>query len=139
MRQVHADRHRYHGGRASGENGAAPTFVPATLAAYNGKPYSGRAPSVIFIASLSGKPTTELDFTARQQSSGPYGLAFTQIQFPGFPTLFDITKFRVNIPDRVMTRKVHGKSVKVHLIDARRRATARGSSRRSTRSPISRP
>jgi len=101
-----------------GKNGAAPTFVPATLAAYNGKPYSGRAPSVIFIASLSGKPTAELDFTARQQSSGPYGLAFTQIQFPGFPTLFDITKFRVNIPDRVMTRKVHGKSVKVHLIDA---------------------
>ena len=102
-----------------GSNGAPPTFIPATLVAYNGKPFSGTAPTVIFTALLNGKPAGELDFTAKQQPSGPFGLAFTQIQFPGAPTTpFDITKFSVKIPGRTVVRKVHGKSVKVHLIEA---------------------
>ena len=29
-----------------------------------------------------------------------------------------ISKFSVNIPDRTITRKVHGKKVKIHLITA---------------------
>lgn len=101
-----------------GSGGAAPTFVPAKLIVYNGKPFVGSAPTVIFTALLNGKPATELDFTAKQQASGPYGLAFTSIQFPSSgPAPFGITKFSVTIPDRTVTRKVHGKSIKVHLIE----------------------
>lgn len=102
-----------------GSNGAPPTFIPATLVAYNGKPLSGTAPTIIFIALLNGKPSAEIDFTAKQQPSGPFGLAFTQIQFPGAPiSPFDITKFSVNVPNRTVVRKVHGKAIKVHLMEA---------------------
>jgi hypothetical protein len=103
----------------AGTNGGPPTFVPAKLIAYNGKPFKSKAPTIIFTALLNGKPTTELDFTATQQPHGPYGLAFTQIQFPsaGGPG-FEITKFSVKIPDQTVTRKVHGKPVKVHLFEA---------------------
>ena len=62
-----------------GANGAPPTFVPANLVAYNGKPFSGKAPTLIFIALLNGTPAAELDFSAKQQPSGPYGLAFEEI------------------------------------------------------------
>jgi hypothetical protein len=102
-----------------GANGAPPTFLPAKLVAYNGKPFSGKAPTVIFIALVNGKPANEFDFTAKQQPSGPYGLAFTAIQFPNStPAPFGITKFSVKIPDRTVTRRVHGKSVKIHLVVA---------------------
>jgi hypothetical protein len=102
-----------------GSNGAPPTFVPAKLVVYNGKPFSGKAPTMIFIAFVNGKPATELDFTVKQQASGPYGLAFTAIQFPNSgPATFTLTKFSVKIPDRSVTGRVHGKSVKVHLLEA---------------------
>jgi hypothetical protein len=102
-----------------GSNGAPPAFIAAKLVGYNGKPFSGKSPTVIFLAIVNGKPIGELDFTAKQQPSGPYGLAFTQIQFPSAGSGgFDITKFSVKIPDRTVTRKVHGKSVKVHLLQA---------------------
>lgn len=103
----------------AGANGAAPTFVPAKLIAYNGKPFRSKAPTEIFIAFLNGKPVSELDFTVAQQPSGPYGLTFTQIQFPSSSgPSFGIAKFSVSIPDQTVTRKVHGRSVKVHLIEA---------------------
>lgn len=106
----------------AGSNGAPPTFVPAKLIAYNGKPFSGKAPTVIFIALLNGKPAAELDFTVRQQPTGRFGLAFTEIQFPSStPTAgptFGLTKFSVTIPDKTVTRRVRGKSVKIHLVQA---------------------
>jgi hypothetical protein len=95
-----------------------PAFISATVAAYNGKPLTGKAPTVIFVASVSGKPAAELDFTAEQQPTGPYGLALAQIVTPGVTSAFDITKFSIKVPDRTGTHKVHGKSVKVHLIVA---------------------
>ncbi|MGZ6616361.1 MAG: hypothetical protein ACXVFQ_18260 [Solirubrobacteraceae bacterium] len=103
----------------AGANGAPPTFIPAKLIAYNGKPFRTKAPTIIFVALVNGKPTTELDFTAAQQPQGPYGLAFTQIQFPssGGPSI-GIAKFSVNISNRTVTRKVRGKSVKIPLLDA---------------------
>jgi hypothetical protein len=102
-----------------GTNGAPPTFIPAKLIAYNGKPFKTKAPTIIFSALLSGKPAAELDFTVAQQPQGRYGLAFTQIQFPsaGGPR-FGISKFSVKVPDRTVTRKLRGKSVHVHLIEA---------------------
>jgi hypothetical protein len=104
----------------TGKNGGPPAFIPATLVAYNGKPYSGKAPTIIFSALVNGKPATELDFTVKQQPVGPYGLVFTEIQFPASTSntvLSGITKFAISIPDRSVTHKVHGKTVKVHLID----------------------
>ena len=100
--------------------GATPVFVPANIVAYNGKPFgTSKAPTLIIIALLNGKPSAELDFTVKQQASGPYGLAFTQIILPGPSTVtFGITKFSLNIPDRTLTHKVHGKKVKLHLIEA---------------------
>lgn len=109
-----------------GANGAPPTFVPAKLVVYNGKPFSGKAPTLIFTALLNGTPAAELDFTAEQQPSGPYGLAFTEIQFPNSPPpAFGISKFSVQVPDRSVTRRVKGKKTKVHLIEAP--TTCRGS------------
>jgi hypothetical protein len=107
-------------GSAEGETIGAdgvPAFIPAELTAYNGKPYHGKAPSIIFIASLNGTPATELDFTVKKQGGS---LAFTQIQFPssgGGPSL-GISKFSVDLPDQTITRKVKGKKVKVHLLEA---------------------
>jgi hypothetical protein len=102
-----------------GANGAPPTFIPAKLVAYNGRPLSGTAPTIIFIAVVNGKPATELDFTAKQQPTGPYGLALTQIQ-PSNATspAFEISKFSVKIPDRTATSRVHGNRVTTHLIQA---------------------
>jgi hypothetical protein len=102
-----------------GANGAPPTFIPAKLIGYNGKPFKTKAPTVIFQALLNGKPTAELDFTAAQQSRGPYGLTFTEIHFPsaGGPS-FGTPKFSIHFPDRTVTRKLHGKRVKVHLFEA---------------------
>jgi hypothetical protein len=102
-----------------GANGAPPTFIPAKLVAYNGKPLSGNAPTIIFIALVNGKPATELDFAAKQQPTGPYGLVLTQIQSPtATPSPLEIAKFSVKIPDRTATRRVHGKPVTTHLIQA---------------------
>ena len=68
----------------AGAGGAPPTFVPARLAVYNGKPYGqSKAPTMIFIATLNGTPAAELDFRVLQQLRGPYGLAFDDIEFPG--------------------------------------------------------
>jgi hypothetical protein len=102
-----------------GAGGAPPSFIPAKLVAYNGKPFSGKAPTLVFIALVNGKPATELDFTAKQQARGPYGLAITSITFPNSSAAsLSITKFSVKLPDQTVTRKVHGKSVKVHLLEA---------------------
>jgi hypothetical protein len=100
--------------------GATPVFVPANIIAYNGKPFgSNKAPTVIIISFLNGKPAAEIDLTAQQQPSGPYGLAFTQIILPGSsPAGFRITKFGLNLPDRTLTHRVHGKKVKLHLLEA---------------------
>src|SRR5579859_1644064 len=54
----------------------APTFIPATLAVYNGNPVSGKTPTMIFVASIGGKPIGELDFTVGPQGGG---LAFNEI------------------------------------------------------------
>ena len=115
----------------AGANGAPPTFLPATLAVYNGKPYGqSKAPTLIFIGTLNGTPAAELDFRVLQQPTGPYGLAFDDIgasEFPGpaTPAPFTLTKFSVTIPDRTVTRRVRGKRVKFHLLEAP--TTCRGS------------
>jgi hypothetical protein len=110
-------------GTAEGEllstTGGPPTFVTATLAVYNGKPFGGdKSPTEIVIASVGGKPTTELDFTVSRQSGG---LNFTQLQFPNAPSsgpIIYLTKFSVSSPDRSETRTIKGKKVKIHLVDA---------------------
>ena len=116
----------------AGANGAPPTFVPATLAVYNGKPYGqSKAPTLIFIASLNGTPTTELDFRVSQQPTGPYGLAIDDIdpnEFPPSstpPPPLTLTKFSVTIPNRTVTRRIRGKRVKFHFLEAP--TTCRGS------------
>jgi hypothetical protein len=102
-----------------GSNGAPPTFVSAKLKAYNGRPFRGKAPTLIFIATLNGTSSTEFDFTVKQQPRGPYGLAFRDISFPGAaPAPFSISKFSVSIPDKSRMRKAHGKSTRVHLVEA---------------------
>ena len=108
-----------------------PRSFPRTLAVYNGKPYGqSKAPTLIFIGTLNGTPTAELDFRVLQQPTGPYGLAFDDIaasEFPGpvTPAPFTLTKFSVTIPDRTVTRRVRGKRVKFHLLEAP--TTCRGS------------
>lgn len=110
-------------GTAEGEllssTGGPPTYVPATLAVYNGKPYGAdRGPTTIFIASLNGVPSTELDFAVKRAGGG---LTFTQIQFPNVPAsgppIF-LAKFNFSIPDRSRARRVKGKTVRTHLVDA---------------------
>jgi hypothetical protein len=99
-----------------------PTFAPATLSVYNGSPLPGAAtPTIILIARVAGQPPTEVDFTAGQQPSGRYGLAFDEIVFQSpssSPAGFQITKFSFRIPDRSVTLRVNGKSVKVHFLVA---------------------
>jgi hypothetical protein len=110
----------------AGAGGAPPTFVPARVVVYNGKPYQTKAPTLIFIAYLNGDPAAELDFRVRQQARGPYGLAFEGIDFPSTtPAPFTLTKFSVTIPDRTVTRRVRAKSVRFHLLEAP--TTCRGS------------
>ena len=110
----------------AGANGAPPTFLPATVVVYNGKPYQTKAPTLIFIGFLNGQPATELDFRVEQQRTGPYGLAFDDIDFPSTtPPPFTLTKFSVSIPDQTVTRRVRGKKVKFHLLEAP--TTCRGS------------
>jgi hypothetical protein len=110
----------------AGANGAPPTFVPARVVVYNGKPYQTKAPTLIFTAVLNGQPATELDFRVQQQPMGPYALAFDDINFPNTtPAPFTLTKFSVSIPDRTVTRTVRGKKVKFHLLEAP--MTCRGS------------
>lgn len=97
--------------------GGAPTFIPAALSVYNGKPISGHNPTVIFIASISGKPTLELDFVVKPAGKG---LAFVELS-PSGPTtgpIVYLTKFSVSIPIRSETGKVHGHASKTYLIDA---------------------
>jgi hypothetical protein len=101
-----------------GTGGASPTFVVAKLVAYNGKPLTGKNPTAIFIALLNGKPAAELDFTLKQQPTGPYGLAFSQIIFPSSGPGLTITKFSLKVPDRTTKRRVRGKSQTVHLFTA---------------------
>lgn len=103
-----------------GANGAPPTFVSAKLVVYNGKPFQSSAPTIIVQAVLNGKAADELDFTARQQPSGPYGLAFTEIQFPPAPSSSGpgLTKFSVNIPKKSASRTRHGKRVTTYLLQA---------------------
>jgi hypothetical protein len=103
-----------------GANGAAPTFVGAKLLVYNGKPFKGKSPTIVFQGVLNGKVVDELDFAAQQQSKGPYGLAFTEIQFPGTTSggSSGITKFSVTIPKKSVTRMHNGKRVTTYLIQA---------------------
>jgi hypothetical protein len=103
-----------------GANGAPPTFVAAKLLVYNGKPFRGKSPTIVFQGVLNGKVVDELDFAAQQQPEGPYGLAFTEIQFPGATSSASsgITKFSVNIPKKSMTRMHGGKRVTTYLFQA---------------------
>jgi hypothetical protein len=110
-------------GAAEGEllstTGGGPQYVSATLAVYNGKPFGGgKSPTEIVIASVGGKPATELDFTVSRHAGG---LNFTQLQFPNAPssgpTVY-LTKFSVTSPDRSETRTIKGKKVKIHLVEA---------------------
>lgn len=108
-------------GTAEGEllspTGAPPTFVSATVTVYNGKPYkTGKSPTEIFIASVGGKPVTELDFTVTRDHGG---LTYTEIP-AGLPsgTAIYLSKFDVTMPDRSETRKVKGKKTTIHLLDA---------------------
>jgi hypothetical protein len=103
-----------------GTNGARPMFVGAKLLVYNGKPFKGKSPTVVFQGVLNGKVVDELDFAAQQQPKGPYGLAFTEIQFPGTPSSASsgITKFSVTIPKKSVTRTHDGKRVTTYLFQA---------------------
>lgn len=95
-----------------------PTFIQATITAYNGKPFIGKAPTLIVIASLGGKPAAELDFTVKQQHVGPYGLALSQIVTSGSSGGIAITRFTLKIPDRSMRVRIHSHLTTVHLVDA---------------------
>lgn len=105
-----------------GANGAPPTFVSSKLVVYNGKPYRGGGSTVIFLATLGGKTVSELDFRSEQQRLGPYGLAFSEIQFPGAaPTggaAASISKFSFTIERRSVTHRVKGKRVTTYLLQA---------------------
>jgi hypothetical protein len=102
-----------------GLNGAAPTFVGAKLLVYNGKPLKGKSPTIVFQGVLNGKVVDELDFAAHQQSTGPYGLAFTEIELPGATSSASgITKVSLNIPKKSVTRMRNGKRVTTYLIQA---------------------
>ena len=102
-----------------GSGATPPSFVLATLVAYNGKPISGSAPTVIFLALLNGRPAGELDFAASQRTAGPYGMALTEVHTPGMtPTPVEISKFHVTIGDRTVSRRQHGRSILVHLLQA---------------------
>jgi hypothetical protein len=101
----------------AGSHGAAPTFLPATLVVYNGKPVSGKNPTAIIIASIGGQPVSEFDFGVTQTVTGPYGLALTELT-PSGSSGFGITELNLNIPDRAVIRRVHGRKVAVHLLVA---------------------
>jgi hypothetical protein len=103
-----------------GANGAAPTFIGAQLLVYNGKPFKSKSPTIVFQGVLNGKVVDELDFTAQQQPTGPYGLAFTEIQFPGTTSSpsSGITKFSVTIPKKSVTHMRNGKRVTTYLFQA---------------------
>jgi hypothetical protein len=110
----------------AGANGAPPTFLPARLVVYNGKPYRTKAPTLIFVAYMNGQPAAELDFRVEHKPTGPYGLAFDDIDFPSAPPpVFGLTKFSVSVPDQTVTRRRRGKKVKFHLVEAP--TTCRGS------------
>jgi hypothetical protein len=100
-----------------GSGATPPSFVPTTLRAYNGRPLSGSAPTVILVALLNGKPAGELDFVASQRSTGPYGLELTQVKEPGV-TPAQISKFQLTIGDRTVSRHEHGGSTLVPLLQA---------------------
>lgn len=105
-----------------GVENSPPSFIPAKLTIYNGKSFAGSAASVIFIAAVAGQKL-ELDFSIRNQPVGPYGLAFTELVFPPSPgapagPTYRLTKFRINIPNQTVNARVHGKRVKVPLIQA---------------------
>jgi hypothetical protein len=95
--------------------GKPPSFIPATVKLYNGKPYKTKSPTAIFIVSLSGKPFTEIDFRVAKVHGG---LTFTAITIPGAPAPSQnvaLTKFAFKVPDRSETKRIHGKKVRIHL------------------------
>ena len=99
--------------------GGPPTFVAATLSAYNGKPYKAKNDTMIIVASVGGKPATELDF---QVAPAKGGLSFTEIHFPPAPgptgPIIYLTKFHLVVPARSETLKVHGHRTPVALLQA---------------------
>lgn len=108
-------------GTAEGEllssTGGPPSFVAATVAEYNGKPLGDKSPTYILVASVGGKPVTELDFRVVPQADG---LSLNQIIFPGTgsgPTIY-LTKFHLVQPDRSEVKKIHGRKTTIHLLDA---------------------
>ena len=110
-------------GTAEGEilssTGGTPTYVQATLNAYNGKPYKASNGTMIISASVGGKPTTELDFQVAPENGG---LSFTQIQFPPAPgatgPIIYLTKFHLVTPAKTETIKVHGHKRTIALLQA---------------------
>jgi hypothetical protein len=111
-------------GTAEGEllssTGGPPTYVSATLSAFNGKPFQAKNATMIIIASVGGKPTLELDF---QVARAHGGLSFTEIQFPPSPggttgpTTY-LTKFHLVVPAKTEKIKVHGKTETIGLLQA---------------------
>jgi hypothetical protein len=100
------------------KTGGAPTYIPATVKVYDGKPLQTKDPTQIFIASLAGKPTAELDFRITHTAGG---VNYTEIHFPGAPSSpFFLSKLSFTQPDRTVTRKIKGKKVKIHLVTAPR-------------------
>ena len=99
--------------------GGPPTFVAATLNAYNGKPYKAKNATMIIVASVGGTPTTELDF---QVAPAKGGLSFTEIVFPPSPgstaPIVYLTKFHLVVPAKSETLRVHGHRMSVALLQA---------------------
>ncbi len=104
-------------GMLLGAGGAPPTFVPASLTVYNGKPQTSHNPTVIFIGSLGGKPTIEFDFVVEHAGSG---IKFVELRpaSAGTGPIIYLTKFTFSIPLRSETGKVNGHATKTYLITA---------------------
>ena len=73
----------------AGTGGAPPTFVPAKLAVYNGKPYGqSKAPTMIFTATLNGTPCGRAGLQDPAGSRGvPMGSCSTTSSFRARPPL----------------------------------------------------
>jgi hypothetical protein len=103
---------------------ARPTLadpIPVNLTAYNGEAREGN-PTVIVIAKGSGSVplNSEFDLELKQEKTGPYGSVLVSLPPPqGTPqNLFSLSELNLSIPDREVTKRVNGKKVVVHLLEA---------------------
>jgi len=76
----------------TGATGAPPPLFRRSSTAYNGKPLSGKATTLIFIASPERHASAELDFAAKRHGRVHYGLEHSRVILPGSsPSSFGIT------------------------------------------------